>query len=958
MPGAVVLDDASPAVPEPLATATPEARPSIARRPVTPEQVVREAKLGDLLLRILVIALAVALGTSWVTTTRPLVSIRTAEAYADAGSLFIAEPFSQLTAGGVWRNASWLLDLVLGLIYAVGGWPLVSIWTGVQAAKLAAAASLVRRPGVSTWPASVLAALMLLAVWPAMTPTADFVTPLAAAFVIAAADRIRPRLHRSPRLLLLLPAMCVLVVQLDDDALPVVALAAALCTASFGQTRRIAILSAVACLAAPLLHPFPGVAYRRFIGQVLQRSPMRSTLGGEYPLSPYLADPVWEPRFWFEASPSSLAAFALALGAIGLLLVTRRLRSVDAAVVFAAVTLAGLCGHYWPFAAVCCAMLSTRTLADWTARSFAAVPRADRRTLRFGRRGRGLTAIALLALTVLPLTGRLPLADGRRFGLGYEPYLQLAIEGTNELVAASDEPLQAFPLRIEQGDLLIWAGAKSLVDSRLELFLPVTLPSFAAFRGQVIAPSVSADTIRTQLLDRGVNGVLVRTYGRNPASAALSELLRSPHVTLTDLTPGAARFTPNGLVASEDRPDGRPPISLVRQAFAMEQVDKPIRGDSFLVPLPARERWLSPQTLRERLVAQPASITAKSQLALALAGLTRTRTARRDEVDLAATLELIRLATEALAERPDAADAAYALGLGLDTNELVVRQRLFSAPARQRPRAADFGTQDGPRSTTIRLLSDLRNHQILAAARQMIRAAPSDRRGHLMLIETYRNLGHPDARLAWMRHTVARFGSLTDEDAASGRNERGVAEEMDRLEEQLALLRSSMQRMRNNAMLAAEVAQSALQTGTPVLALAELTNMSPDALVTDPPWPPEKVAAYSQFDNDREREVLVGSLVRLGRFDDADAVIRATSGPDLPRSEFAIALSRSDYGRALDLLDRVPQLGDADRSRFRLMLLLESNRRDEARRLADRMAGRDDALGLFIRGAFAEANPE
>ena len=102
------------------ATATSEALPEDFE--LTPELVEEEAIRGDFVLRWAAVLLGVLLGCTVITSTETLVHVKAGEYLTSNG--FIpdgTDPFAYTTEERVWRNQSWLFDILLSGIHNVAG---------------------------------------------------------------------------------------------------------------------------------------------------------------------------------------------------------------------------------------------------------------------------------------------------------------------------------------------------------------------------------------------------------------------------------------------------------------------------------------------------------------------------------------------------------------------------------------------------------------------------------------------------------------------------------------------------------------------------------------------------------------------------------------------------------------------------------------------------------------------
>ena len=477
---------------------------------LTPEDVEDEAIRGDIVLRGAVVLLAVLLACTALRETEPLMGVASGRFYADNGfSPLTADPFALSTEPRPWKNPHWLFDLFRAGVVAVGGFSLLTVWTAAKAGGLAWQVQQVSRPGLPTWFGSVCAALMLLACLPVLLPTPEFVTLLCvgAAFWIDALARTpgREKLRWAWAALLLVET------NMDGHAwftlLVVVGLAARAAAEKLaGPTWTAAGAAAVAWLC----NPFPIATLTRPLAQYRHQYQELAAYGGEEPFAGYLLQPIWFRAFWVDVSPFAVAALLLSVLALLLTLLDRRSRRPQGVLLWALANVPALaCGHQWPAASVANAAIAAWAAQGYYAAEFSQVYTTKASEVLWSRAGRGLTVLSLAAVALLMLTGRMGLDDGRRLGVGLSDELAATVASTTRMIAGGGE--RPFHFRLEQGDLLAYAGGRNVVDHRMELFAPERTRAHRAARTQL----VTGEPVPL-LEELEVTAAVPRLYGPDP----------------------------------------------------------------------------------------------------------------------------------------------------------------------------------------------------------------------------------------------------------------------------------------------------------------------------------------------------------------------------------------------------------------------------------------------------------
>ena len=923
MPGAVLLDD----VDDPSGSLTPTSRrsprsrkPAAARvQPLISEARARQLRMwGDAALRWLVVGLAVVLGLCSIVTTEPLVSVRMGEAYASAGTVAIENTFSIRAAGERWESAHWLFDTALAALHRLGGWTLISLWVAAMAGKLAYTLQSLRWPHVSTWLPSLLTTLALFAVWPALAPTQLLMSPLLLAAVLAIDHHLR-RNRRGDRwqatLLVMLPVVSVVACQLDDGGLLTVVVAALVAlrqarpgtassvapsqtattneaptpdevtsrpshnspTRSPWRDRLAAYGAALGCLAAVVVHPFPGLPVRRFVEELTLLSPARATLPQDFPFAAYLAEPIWSLTFWLTPSLPQVAALLLAVAALAALALNRGLLSTDGVLTLLVLAVAMLDGRFWPAAAVACVVVTGRQLQGWLVARFDPRPSRDARLVRAAVVGRVATAAVLGGLAVAQLQGWLAIADGRRPGLGLAPWTQATIAGAATIAEADgpDRPLRPIHLSLRLGDALVWAGERSFVDHRLELFAR-DVRSYLQFRRNLATPAARL-AVESRFERDDLNALLIDLSGDVPDYAGLIRTQRDPTFTLTELMPYAARFTPTWQTTVLD-PEGRPAYSFPAVAFE-DDGDGWAGGTDPQRPTtrPSAGRWLASGgevRLPSRLSEQRPAVALARHHDVLLNSLDAMRASQRVPLQAALATRQVRLCQSILAERP---------------GEVAAWQLLFNAYQRLRDaeRVVDRQRVRSISPAAAGQAGDLRLAESIGTLAQLLRLQPQRRATYDALYALYLEIGQDAAALDVRERTLERFGNLAPAKVVDVERR----DELEMLRSRVAIVRADLLSQRRAGEPPLRLSRIAIRQGDPAFALELLAPNGTAAFQMDRPRP--------------EADTALLALVLLARWDEAaDFLARQKDlTPVGQRAAVWLALARGDYDDALARLE-------------------------------------------------------
>lgn len=466
------------------ATPAPDAAASNTGLPeefvLTPELVEDEAIRGDIVLRGAVVLLGALFGWTHLTSPATLVQIRTGQELLQHGMLPPRTDafFSYTAAERSWVNLSWLGDLWLAAVHAVGGAAGLSIASGLLSGLAYWLMGRTSERHAPTWWNSFCAALAVIATFPLLTSGPTLITVLGLVLTMYLLQRGRTS-GQSACWWGLVPTLWVW-----SNADPraylgwmLVGLYALGRRVSTGGAReaRPSVQPLLAAVAAAFVHPFPWGVLRSPVTLVREFHPLWREYGGaaaaEYP---YLWRPVFAPETTTTIDWHLAAAALLLVLCLACLLLNRR--RLDGAELFAVLGL-----NVWGFAAgvdfaalaVVNAVAAGLNGQRWYQANCRQTYTLDARELLFSRGGRALTVLALFAAAYWSLSGWMTGPAGRRVGLGLSNRLAAEIEGYQRLLGEigtgefDDHPFHLTPA---QGDVLIWLGRRSFTDSRLLVF--------------------------------------------------------------------------------------------------------------------------------------------------------------------------------------------------------------------------------------------------------------------------------------------------------------------------------------------------------------------------------------------------------------------------------------------------------------------------------------------------------
>lgn len=444
--------------------------------PLTPELVEDEAIRGDFVMRWVVVGLALLLGVSQIAETRTLLHLKNGLYLAGHGFLPSAkDPFSYTASDRKWTNLAWVFDLAMAGVYSLGGGIGLSLIQGLLAALAFGLLAHTFRPQIRTWWGSICAGLALLVCYPQFTIQPELVTLLGISFVLWTLVRAEEP-GQSRQLWRLVPLLW-LWAQLDQRAW-VGWFLLVLWTAGEKMSRDTAgdgeksLLWKVtlASLGVMAIHPFLWESWLAPLRMYLTDYP---AMRFAYP-QPSVVDqgfyPLWHEFHWTTLNHRLIAALFLMVATVSTLFLNRsRIRWSHLSIVIGINALAVLATHELAVASLVNCVVCTLNAQTWYRERFGQIYSVDWRELLFSRGGRAVTVVSFFAMAWVILSGRLDGPNGKRTGVGFDVHLAGAMNDYQNLNAAlyDDHP---FNFSMRQGDLFVWGGQKSFIDSRAGLF--------------------------------------------------------------------------------------------------------------------------------------------------------------------------------------------------------------------------------------------------------------------------------------------------------------------------------------------------------------------------------------------------------------------------------------------------------------------------------------------------------
>jgi len=762
--------------------------------PLTPELVEEEAIRGDFMLRWASVFLAILMAFTQISDTKPLVLIRSGDQMRASGGLpSRTDQLSLTMEGKSVTNLGWLFDHLVSLAWTLGGENGLTALKVVIAAIVGLVLSRISIPGLPTWWSSVCTGFAIVACSQDFIPAHELITVLGMALLMKLI--VSHRIGQATGLLWKLPALIVVWCNLDPrawvGAFVVVLYALGASINRLGLIRQGTSpdrapagmgMAATLCVAALLINPFPLASLA---------SPL-STYTREYPamqaqksLRPELAAGSFDNRvdYYSVLNPgairlfdhSHIAALSVLLMAFAVLMLSmgsepsdpRRSSIVGAFfrglvrtiripeslgagrpvreagfifVLLGVVILVTLAAHELPAAAVAGAVIAGICAQDWYRRSFSQTYSVDSSELLFSRGGRAVTVLAMALLGFAVVASRLP--GAAPLGVGFDPETKITVETLSSQIQALDANARIFHTRIDQGDLLIWNGRKSFVDSRI---LPFTSSANPVFEQH--------ENVRSALLrpPQDLSGVSDPNQKRQlEAEQQQSQLAAKETLQRYGITHVMSRLAPPGV------PDYQTmltlaatgefiPVSIGASAAVLEKISPTMSQEAVAAKIPkfidmafrnltpvdlGNRQFASPKGFYDRYVYRHRPFTnanrriAQHYMALA----TTSPNSLEEAMSAIALLTLtIRNLNQSLHDFPD------------DTNAYVLLGQAYF-----RLGILEQSVNGGDTSPRLR---QTRYFQAVAAFRQVVKAEPDSIRAWEGLMTSYEAMGRQDLLL-------------------------------------------------------------------------------------------------------------------------------------------------------------------------------------------------------------------
>jgi len=895
--------------------------------PLTPEIIEDEAVRGDFVIRWAVVGLALLFGFSQIDETRTLVHIKTGEYQAYNGLLPPAlDVFSYTAVEQRWVNLSWLFDLCTAGIYALSGGVGLTIVQGLLAGTAIGLLAHCHRPGIRTWWGSICTALTLLACYPQFTMQPELITLVGLAGVSYMVFSVEDG-FATTRLWRLVPFIWVWS-QFDNRAFlgwTVLVFMAA------GESLRGSIMGSApetnqsrvwwriagASIAATAIHPFlweswlsPWRVYVIDYPALRQLFPRPSAVE-------ILFYPISFPDFWNSASHGTVAAIVLFISTLVVMFLNReRLHPGHVLVVMAFNGLACAATHELAAASfVNCAICSVNAQV-WYRQRFGQIYAVDWRELLFSRGGRAATVISFFALAWLVISGRIDGPDGKRTGFGFAHRLAIQMHAFEKIARHSfdDRP---FHFAVRQGDLAIWSGQKSFLDTRASLFAGNGERDLielyhktrrALQKKRESLPGSGTTTFWKTLFDKyQITHAMPRLTGPMPPPDYMTfgDLLNSTDWVMTDLTAVTAVFyrkneSPGDLksyIAEHHLNvlvNAFGPNALNFENPTIEATESEVlghdNGKSGLTAMPTAREWARPASNYDNLFSlRRPTIPAEVMTAEHYQQMASSSGKLPDSTRASLAVQVIRHALLGLHEDPNSPEGYGALGRG----QMILDQIESSLMAR----------------TQTPWFGEFRYYEAAAALKQAAMLRRDDMDIQLQLFALYEHTGRMDLALASVRQILKQQSSTMTPDQTKT----------------LLELEASVERVEN-------AARQSIDSGTDRLQVALTAWRAGGTLIALQIL--EEDAVYTER-NMHAKAMLGLWCLEVGRIRDSSEILEpieqvaaTKGGPPGWRDSVAFsAISRGDYSLAIRLWqDQIDELErDATEAKFLTPPLLTFN---------------------------------
>ena len=559
---------------------------------LTPELVEEEAIRGDYMLRWAAIFLAVLFGFSQMADTRTLVHIRSGDQMMQSGYLpSTNDALSYSLDGQSVATPAWAFDHLVSYVYSVGGANGLTVFKALLAGVVAYVLSLISVSGMPTWWSSICCVLAVAACSIDFQPVTDIVTLVGMALILLHLHRYGE--GRATGILWKLPVLFAVWANFDSHTyigiFAVVLFAAglqlskALCERD-GKAPGVSPAplwkAAGLSVLALLLTPAPIASLTSVITTYTVEYPSMAAMrpltdsGGHALSASVLLDgrteyfPLWVPEVLEGFEFAYVTGLAMLIIAVVVIIIARSREDVPWVITLIGFSLAALLAvHELPAAALVAAVAAGTSAQRWYARSFRQEYTVDPREVLFSRGGRAVTVFAMAFLAFFTVADRLPTRSP--VGLGFEADLQTTMDTLGQQLAELPAQSRVFHTRMNQGDLLIWHGYQSFIDSRVRPFGNYSNHESSVYRFDSLRRSLLKNPEPEPLMDIGTDGttepspenelvnpewskeydalglthVMLRLSPPGPpAYSTTMAFVRSPNWTLTERGPSAAFF--------------------------------------------------------------------------------------------------------------------------------------------------------------------------------------------------------------------------------------------------------------------------------------------------------------------------------------------------------------------------------------------------------------------------------
>jgi tetratricopeptide (TPR) repeat protein len=646
--------------------------------PLTPEDIEDEAIRGDFMLRWAVVLLAFLLGCREIGDTLTLVRVKTGEAIAANGFWPPATDIFSYTAGDLaWINPAWLFDLILAGVFGIAGDIGLSVLTAILAGATAYIVVHISRPDLPTWWTAVCVTIALLMAQSQFSALPELITLLGTAWMLR--GLVKWSQSRDSRILWCLAGSLAVWSNLDPRAfigwLILAAFAAGSCITmrrrgdsepgamkDLGKAVGIGLVALMinpagwhTILAPVQIYGAENAALLSYAGRI------------DTPTEAQLLS-MFDARFPETLNLASIAALVLA--AIAVLSCIANVKRLDmglAAAFAVTVVLAVVCTHELGALCLVAGVLAALNGQDWYRNRCRQEYSTDTWEVLWSRSGRALTVLSLAMVAWLAISGRMMGPSGKRIGVGFASWLQSTIDGTAQDLAEIPDA-RLFTMRLEHGDLLIWHGRPTFIDSRVGLYRDEILKlhdqarfAMRSRRDQSLVPdSTASETPQAkerrswretpelwqEIFDRFDVGLATpRLWGANPDYDSLFDLLRSDNWHLVSIGSTLAALAPRTSASGSEAK----PIDLIEVAF---RDCRNIESENQRIEFPrARTGYQQFLSLPSRSWS-PSEARARHQQAIAVAGFSGEAPLTRGQVMALATMAL-RDSTAGAVETPN-----------------------------------------------------------------------------------------------------------------------------------------------------------------------------------------------------------------------------------------------------------------------------------------------------------------